>query len=333
MICYTHKQNEKNTQNKNIKTMTHKISYNDLQKAVIGAYEEYQNLKKGEVDTRVQPYTDVKNYGISVVLTDGRVIEKGDTTVRAALGNIVSLPVHGVLLQQYGVKELIKKAGKTSSHKLRKMELPVCPHTLRAISAVEPQNDRDGKYDIIVNNIISMLGNEPVLNDKMYEAMKAEIYSADVENKLAEAEFTLYDDAATVTDQFAKLESLTVTTTELATLGATIAADGVNPVTKENVFDGELSAPLTTIAAIHGDPDRNRREMLKSGVPEAFSFSGLVLAILPGLGAIAVYGPEVGKHGRSKKGARAVRYITGAIGYNVFGSARVEVENAVEFSL
>lgn len=309
--------------------MTRKISYNDLQKAVIGAYEEYKSLEKGAVDARVQDYTDVKNYGISVVLTDGRVIEKGDTTVRAALGKIITLPVHSVLLQQLGVKELIKKAGKTQSSEVKAMQLPVNAHILRAISAVEPQNDRDGKYNIIVNNIISMLGNEPVLNDKLYEALKAEAAKADVVNNLAKANYTLYDDVETVVDQYTKLESLTVTTTELATLGATIAADGVNPVTKEVVFDGELSAPLTTIAAIHGRADKNRREMLKSGAPMVYSFAGLVLAILPGVGAIAAYGPEVGKHGRSKKGVRAVRYITDAMNYNVFGSARIEVENAV----
>lgn len=309
--------------------MTRKISYNDLQKAVIGAYEEYKSLEKGAVDARVQDYSDVKNYGISVVLTDGRVIEKGDTTVRAALGKVITLPVHSVLLQQLGVKELIKKAGKTQSSEVKAMNLPVNAHILRAISAVEPQNDRDGKYDIIVNNLISMLGNEPVLNDKLYEALKAEAATADVVNNLAKANYTLYDDVETVVDQYAKLESLTVTTTELATLGATIAADGVNPVTKEVVFDGELSAPLTTIAAIHGRADKNRREMLKSGAPMVYSFAGLVLAILPGLGAIAAYGPEVGRHGRSKKGVRAVRYITNAMNYNVFGSARIEVENAV----
>lgn len=306
--------------------MERKISYNDLKKAVEGAYEEYKNLEKGAVDKRLAAYSDAKNYGVTIVLTDGRIIEKGDTNVRAALGNIATVPVHAVLLQQNSVKELVKKAGKTENAKINDENVGVCPHTVRAISAVEPQYDADGKYDVIMNMLVSMLGNEPVLNDKLYQANAAANIAANVENKFADANYELYDNTATVLDTYAKLGALTVTTTELATLGATIAADGVNPVTKEIVFDGENSAPLTTIAALHGDADRIRREMLKSGVPEVYSYSGLVLAILPGLGAIAAYAPEVGRHGRSKKGVRAVRYITNAIDYNVFASARVSVE-------
>lgn len=306
--------------------MERKISYNDLQKAVDGAYEEYKTLEKGAVDKRIAPYTNADDYGVAMVLTDGRVIERGKTNVRAALGNIVALPVHAVLLQQLDVKSLIKKAGKTENAKLNAENVGVDPHTVRAISAVEPQNDADGKYNVIVNLLVSTLGNEPVLNDKLYESVAAENVSNNVENKFADANYELYDNAATVLDTYAKLGSLTVTATELATLGATIAADGVNPVTKEIVFDGEYSAPLTTIAAFGGDAVRCRREMLKSGVPEVYSYAGLVLAILPGLGAIAAYGPEVGKHGRSKKGVRAVRYITNAINYNVFASARVSVD-------
>lgn len=322
-MTYTDKTFEQHTK---IFIMLRKISLNDLQKAVDGAYAEYKDIKKGEIDPRVAPYADAKSFGVSVALTDGTIISKGDADTAAALGDIASLPVHGLLLQQLGVKELIKKAGKTTSHKLRKLHLPVSAHGVRAVSAVEPQDDPDGKYDLIINNIIDMTGSAPVLNDKLYEELKKEADEADVENKLADVEYTLYDDAEIAISQYVKLEALTLTTRQLAVLGATIAADGVNPVTSKNVYDGSLSAPLTTIAAVHGNPDRNRRWLLKSGVPAVFSFSGLVLAIMPGLGAIAAYAPEVGKHGRSKKGARAVRYITQAIGYNVFGSARLEVD-------
>ena len=308
--------------------MVRKISINDLQNAVNGAYEEYKDLKKGEIDSRVAEDVNPNALGISVVLTDGRKVERGDVDARVAMGNIVNVPVHKLLLEQLGVKGLTKKAGKTSTHAVRKEKLPVDAHTLRAVSAVEPQDDKDGKYDMIVDSIIDMMGAEPVFNDKLYKRLSKEIVDENVENKLAEAQYELFDNAKTTLDDVAKLESLTVTTTELATMGATIAADGVNPVTEQTVFDGTLSAPLVTIAAIHGDPSRNRRWMLKAGVPAVYSFSGLILAIMPGVGAIAAYGPEVGKHGRSKKGARVIRYITNALGYNVFGSARVEFVDA-----
>lgn len=303
--------------------MVRKISINDLQNAVNGAYEEYKDLKKGAVDPRLGTVNG-DAFGITVMLTDGRKIERGDVTARVALGNIATMPVHKLLFEQYTVKGLAKKAGKTSNHAVREFKLPVNTHLVKAVSLVEPQNDKDGKYNLIMDSILDMMGSEPVLDDKLYQTLSKEIIDDNVENKMAEAGFEIFDNAKTTLDDVAKLESLTVTTTQLATMGATIAADGVNPVTNQTVFDGSLSAPLTTIAAVEGNPSRNRRWLLKSGVPAVFSFAGLVLAIMPGVGAIAAYGPEVGKHGRSKKGARAVRYITNTLGYNVFGSARIE---------
>lgn len=305
--------------------MTRKISIDDLRKAVDGAYEEYKSIQKGEVDPRLSECNvDPKAFGVAVMLTDGTVVKKGDTTVKAPLGGIANLAVHTLLLQQLGVKELVKKAGKNCMSAAHALDLPMCAHGLRALSAVEPQNDPDGKFNLIMDNIINIMGSAPDMCDKLYEKLSAEAQNADVENKLAAAEYTLYDDAAPVIDEYIRLEAMRVDAEQLANFGATIAADGVNPVTKQICFDGTLSAPMVTLAAVHGNPDRNRRWLMKAGVPAVFSFGGLVLAIMPGVGAIAAYSPEVGKHGRSKKGARAVRYITEQLGYNVFGSARIE---------
>lgn len=305
--------------------MARKISLNDLNDAVTGAFEEYKSLKDGEVDPRVTGEAKDNTFGISVVLTDGTVINKGDTDVPAALGDIANFAVHTVLLQQLGADGLAKKAGKTSTCAVRRLHLPVTAHGLRATSAVTPQNDGDGKYDILLNNLIDMAGSAPVFDDKLYTELKKEVREADVENKLAEADYTLYDDTQTAIDVYTKLEALKVTTEQLATFGATIAADGVNPRNNQVVFDGELSAPMVTIAAAEDTPDRTRRWLLKAGVPAVYSFSGLILAIMPGVGAIAAYAPRVCTHGHSKKGSRAIAHITKAIDYNVFGSARLEV--------
>lgn len=304
--------------------MVRKISLQDLENAVVGAYEEYKSDKEGQIDPRVAD-SDPKAYGIAVMLTDGTVVKKGDTKVKAAMGEIAGLALHSVLLQQYGVDELIKKAGKTSCHCLRKMDLPVCAHGVRAVSAVLPQNDPDGKYDIILNNLLNMTTDAPVFDDKLYELLEKESKEADVENKLASVDYTLYDDAQGSIAIFNKLQALTLDAEQLATIGATIAADGVNPATKQVVFDGVLSAPLVAVAASHGKPDRVRRWMMTAGVPAVTSFSGLVLAIMPGVGAIAAYSPEVCSHGQSKKARKAITYITNKLGYNVFGSAKVEI--------
>lgn len=305
--------------------MARKIKIEDLRKAVDNAYEQFKSVKEGAVDPRVAGKVPEDTFGISVVLADGTVISKGDTKVKGALGDIASLTIHAELLQQNSVEGLVKKAGKTCPCAVRKLDLPISAHGVRAYSAVQPTGDADGKYDVLINNLINMMGSAPELDDSLYKTLVDEAGKADVENQLANVGYTLYDDAQSSIKGYAKMEALTVDTDQLATIGATIAADGVCPANKQVAFDGAISAPLTAIAAATGKTHHIRKWLMEAGAPAVFSFSGLALAILPGVGAIAAYSPEVCTHGRTKKGRQAITYITNALQYNVFASARVEI--------
>lgn len=306
--------------------MERKISLNDLRVAVDEAYEHFKSDKEGTPDPRIAN-ADAKSFGISVVLTDGTTINKADTTKKFALGQIAKLPLHELLLQQMNVTELLKKSGFIKGKIEKPSNLGVSAHGLRAFSAVTPSGDPDGKWDIIINNLIDLMGTEPVLDDKLYELLKSDMAKAQVEDKLAQFGFYLYDDAKPTIDGYVKLMSMTVDTEQLATLGATIAADGKNPKTGKIVFDGELSAPLTALAALHGPHKRSIPWLMKVGLPAKSSFSGAIVAIMPGLGAIAAYSPKLAvESGISQKAWEAIEYIARKLDLNVFSSARVVVE-------
>lgn len=306
--------------------MERKIKLEEIRKAVETAYDEYKRIDKGEVDARLEG-VDANAFGVVFMLNDGTVVKKGDTDVAAPLGNIASFIVHSVLLQQLGAEGLVRKAGKhPDGCCCRALDVPVCPHAVRAVSAVTPTGDFDSKYSLVADNVVAMMGSAPVLDDKLYERLSKEVTDADEENKLADAGYEVFDETGKSLDTYVKLESLTATAEQLADLGVTVAAGGIEPTTRVAAFDGSLTKSMMTLAAVHGRPDRNRRWLLRSGVPAVWSFGGLILAIMPGLGAIAAYSPKVGKHGRSKKGARAIVEITSSIGYNIFSGDTYTVE-------
>ena len=305
--------------------MERKISFGDVQVAVTEAYEAYKSIKEGTVDSRID-VKDPKAFGISIVLTDGTVVNKGDTDVLSALGDITKIPTHVILLSQNSPEELVKKAGVCRCHgrKAEKPRIPVSAHGVRAVSAIVPQNDPDGKMDIIVSNIESLMAAAPVLDDKLYETLKKEVADANTIDTIAAADYTLYDQADIALDIYTKLVALQATAEQAATLGATIAADGRNPKNGQEVFDGKISANVTALVA-RGPHREGRAWMMEVGVPAKSSFGGLVLAIMPGFGAIAAYSPELDENGVSVKAAKAVKYIANKLQLNVYASARVEV--------
>lgn len=310
--------------------MERKISLTDLQKTVDNAYEQFKSLKEGEIDSRVKN-ADPKSFGIAVVLTDGTVIKKADADVKFALGDIAKVPVATVLATQNTAEEIVKKSGTccccAGNKEARGLKLPINKHALRAVSAIEPTGDNDGKYDLILNTIIDMIGDAPVFNDDLYKTLSKECEEAKVEDELAKVQYELYDDTQIAINVYNKLRSLEVSAEQLATLGATIAADGVNPKNNQVVFDGSKAATIVTLMATVGNKRRGRADLMKIGLPVRHSFAGGILAVLPGFGAIAAYSPELCENcHESARAKKAVRYIANELGLNIFASARVTVE-------
>ncbi len=304
--------------------MERKISLSDLKKAVDEAYELFKSDREGAVDSRLDG-VDADAFGISVALTDGRTVDKADTDTLFAMGSIAKVPLSAVLLSQNKPEELVKKSGTCQCHRKAKPEIPFSAHGIRAVSAVVPAGDPEGKYDVVSDMIIGMAG-EPTLNDSLYQTFQTEAATAGVVDKIAESGYYLYDDAAASVKAYTKLMSLQFNTKQLANMGATIAADGRNPRTGIYAFDGKNAAAIVTLMAAGKMKHCRRGWLMRTGLPARASFAGGILAVLPGFGAIAVYAPRLDERGLSVKGAKAIEYIATKLGLNVFASARVVVE-------
>ena len=77
--------------------MERKISFANLQEVVKSAYELNKSEKGGTIDPRVASEAKAGSFGISVVLTDGRSVDKGDADALFALGKIARIPLAVVL--------------------------------------------------------------------------------------------------------------------------------------------------------------------------------------------------------------------------------------------
>ena len=308
--------------------MERTISFDDLKKAVDDAYEAFKSEETGKVSARV-PNADITKLGISVALTDGRTYDKADADILFPLGSIVKVPIHTILLEQNGKTELMKKSGQDITNpnykKEQKPKMPVSPHGIRAVSAIEPTGDPESKWNLIENRMIDMMGEAPLLNEEVYKAQKQEASECKVEDTLANGGYYLYDDASIAIDLYLKAQAMQANTKMLAKMGATIASDGFNPFTKQNVFDGTLSSQITSYMADHGPHKMKKAWFLTTGMPAKSGFGGGIFAILPGVMSIAVYSPGLNDQDVSIKAIQVLAYIADKLQISVFGSARIKI--------
>lgn len=305
------------------------IKFTDLEAAVTEAYEKFKSEKDGEVDPRAKG-SDPSDFGISVVLTDGSTIVKGDAQKPFVLGAIAKIPTATLLLSQLNSPEkLVEKSGMSDccrAQKGKKPAIPLSARGIRAVSAIEPTGDPDGKWDLMINNMIDMMGSAPEFSDDLYKAQVEENKKAQVEDVLTKDGFYLYDAAPIAIDLYTKLMAMKATPVQTATMAATIAADGFNPVTKQNVFDGSLSQRVVGAMASHGVHKMNRAWLIRTGLPAKSGFGGGIMGVFPGVMGICAYSPRLNEEGVSVKAAQSLDYIMNKLGISVFGSANVKIE-------
>lgn len=307
------------------------IKFSDLRDAINEAYEMFKSSKEGTVDPRVKD-AHPGSFGITVALADGTIVNKGDTEVEFPMGQIIRIPVTSLRLEQKMAREEIKAAKGEKSCGCKpckcgddKPAIPFGFRCIKAISKLEPTGDPDSKWNFIENRLISLIGTAPQLDDSLYKELKEEFKKADALDELKKDDVKLADNPAQSLDLYLRGLSMVVNTRQLAEMGATIAADGTNPFTRQVVYDGVLSQRLVARLALKSH--KLRRFIMKTGLPAAAGFGGGVVGVLPGVFAIAAYSPELCDRGVSIKAAHAIAYIMKKLNLSVFGSAKVVIEH------
>lgn len=313
--------------------MERTIRLQDVRAAVDEAYNKFKDEQCGEVDPR---FTDAKSddFAISVMLADGSTVEAGNTEATFPLGNIAKVPVYATLFSQNDcVKDAVEKLtggcgcnSKGCPTTPKPHHLPVNRKGVRAVSAIQPTGDSDGKFSIISSMLIDMAGTSPMLDDKLYQRLSDENREADVENRLAEAEYVLYDDAPIAIDLYTRLTAMRATVRQLAEMGATIAAGGRNPETGNGPFDKAVAGRVVAAMAAKGMHKMSMPWLVMSGVPAQAGFGGGVVGVVPGVMGIAAYSPKLGGKRVSPKAAHAIAYIANKLGVSAFMEREVKFE-------
>lgn len=307
------------------------IKLSELRDAINEAYDEYKNLDKGTVDPRVKD-ANTESFAISVALPDGTIINKGDTRTVFPMGQISRIPVTSLRIQQKMARKAAEKdqcdekacTCKANKKHVDKPDIPFGSRGIKAISKLEPKGDPESKWNFIENRLIALIGSAPQLDIKLYEELKKEFQDAKAVEAIDNSEYKLADDTKQSVDLYLRGLSMTVNTQELAEMGATIVADGVNPFTRQSVYDGVLSQRLVARLALKSH--KLRRFIMKTGLPAAAGFGGGVVGVLPGVMSIAAYSPQLCDNGVSIKASRAIAYIMKKLNLSVFGSAKVVIE-------
>ncbi|WP_295448628.1 glutaminase A [uncultured Thiodictyon sp.] len=267
--------------------------------------------------------------GVAVVTVDGQVFEAGDTRYAFAIESISEVCSLALALEQHGSDEIEKRigadAGGLSFHSVTTLELhgdrPLGPlvnaGALTMISVIEANDAQDRCAQILAMQC-RLAGRRIERSDEVDQSEQSTNYHIRALASFLYADEILYCDPREACEVYARQCSTLINCADLAAMGATLAAGGVNPLTKEHVLTAHNVPHILAEMAMAGLYNSSGNWASTVGLPGKSGMGGGILAVMPGVAAIAGFSPPLDFSGNSVRGQLMVAHVAKAMGWDLY---------------
>lgn len=291
----------------------------DYQAAIDKAYEKNKGLKEGKNADYIKELANVDPniYGIAIVTTDGKVFQKGDLNSRVSIQSISKVFTLAKVIDEQGPKTVMDKIGVDATglrfnsivaielQKGKEINPLVNPGAIACVSMINGA-DSAAKWRSILQTHNDFAGAQLQLNNPVYVSEAGDNLRNQAIAHLLLAYNRMYFDPVQATDVYTKQCAINVNAKDLATMAATLANGGTNPVTKKKVVSPESAAFTMSVMATAGLYDDSGQWLYAVGLPGKSGVGGGIIAVCPGKFGIAVISPPLNAAGNSVKAQKTI---------------------------
>jgi glutaminase len=118
--------------------------------------------------------------------------------------------------------------------------------------------------------------------------------------------------------------SILVNARDLALIAATLANDGVNPITGERAIDARYVQDVISVMLSCGMYDYSGEWCYRVGIPAKSGVGGGITAVVPGRMGIGTFSPLLDAKGNSARGIRVCADMSRDFGLHLFNATKAE---------
>jgi glutaminase len=307
-----------------------------VEAAMNEAYNKYRSDTSGKNADYIPElaHVDSKLFGIAIVTTDNQVLTVGDVDTAFSIQSISKVFTLALAMEELGAARVFERVGSEPTGRafndvVAVVQMPT--HTGNplvnagaiATTSLISGASRDEKWNKILAFYNKAAGEKLTVIQKVFESEAA----TNTGNKALAALLLkyerIYSDPLQAVDIYTEQCSVGVTAKQLAVMAATLANDGVNPVTGERVIKKENIPEILSAMTMAGLYDASGGWAWHVGLPAKSGVGGGIIAVVPGKGAIAAFAPRLDEAGNSVKAQRAIEYIADKLGINLYSPRSV----------
>jgi len=305
--------------------------------AMKAAYDKYKGLQEGKNADYIPALAKVNPniYGIALVGVDGTVNTLGDIKSEVSIQSISKVFTLAKVIEEQGPEAIAKTIGVDATgmrfNSIIAVEMAqkalggpemnslVNPGAIATTSMVRGAT-REEVWKSILSFYSDFAGRPLSVNQEVFKSEADTNQRNQAIGMLMYAYGYIKANPQQATDVYTEQCSVSVNAKDLATMAATLANGGKNPVTGKQVMKVENVPRVLAVMATAGLYDDTGKWLYRTGLPGKSGVGGGIIAVSPGKFGIAVISPPLDDAGNSVRAQKAIADISNAIGGNPYAA-------------
>jgi glutaminase len=306
---------------------------NRVVRLVDEAHRLFGTIGEGELSNVYPALTQVPPdlFGICVVSTSGAVHATGDADVEFSIMSVSKPFVFALVCDRVGADEVHDLVGANATgrtfNSLAAVEAspdgrtnPMVNSGAIATTSLTPGATVSEKWHRLREGLSNFAGRDLSLNEEVFESASQTNHRNQSIANLLKTQERIYMKPAEAVDLYTRQCSLNVTARDLATMGATLAGGGVNPITGKQVVSETACRHAMAVMITAGLYETSGDWLYDIGLPGKSGIGGGIVTVSPGKGGLGTFAPLLDEAGNSVKGQLVAKYLSQGLGFNLLAS-------------
>lgn len=294
-------------------------------------HQRYQTLNAGEVAGYIPELAKANPdwFGIAVVTCDGQVLTVGDAEQTFTIQSISKVFTYGMALEDYGRENLLKKVGVEPTgdpfnslirldEDSKRPDNPMVNAGAIATTSLLTGTDPADRLNRLLAMFRRYVGHDVFVDMSTFMSERTTGHRNRAMAHLM-LNFGMIDhNIDEALDLYFQQCALLVTAKDLATMAATLAHQGRNPLTGDQAVHPDYVRDILSVMYTCGMYNFAGEWAFRVGIPAKSGVSGGILAVVPNLAGIAVFSPRLDENGNSVRGVKVFEDLAQEFGLHLF---------------
>jgi glutaminase len=308
------------------------ISGSPIERYLQELHTRYAALSEGDVADYIPELAkaDRNWFGICIATRDGHVYEVGDTRQAFTIQSISKALSYGLALQDRGEDYILARIGvEPSGEAFNAISLkpetgaPFNPMiNAGAIATCGQILEKGGcsRIQRILAYLSACAGRQLDVNQQVYQSESDTGHRNRAIGWMLRNFGILGEEPTEILETYFQQCAIQVNCRDLALMGATLANQGRNPLTREQAVDPDVVDNVLSVMSTCGMYDYSGEWIYRVGLPAKSGVGGGILAVLPGQLGIGIFSPPLDAQGNSARGIKVCGDLSRDLALHLFAN-------------